>query len=88
VTCRPLLVFVQPSRERDIALEHRVEQQLGAVDLAHRPDQLAVVLVLVEVVRGLPAEVSAGLDPRGDVAEDAADVLVVDDRIRAAPRCR
>ena len=68
------------------ALVDAVEQHLGALDLAHRADQLAVVVVLVEVVRGLPAEVAARLDLRGDVAEHVARVLVVDDRLRAARR--
>ena len=68
------------------ALVHGVKEQLGAVHLAHGADHLAVVVVLVEVMRRLPAEVAARLDLRGDVAEDVSRVLVVDDRLRAAGR--
>src|SRR5207248_2192069 len=53
---------------------------------AHRADQLAVVVVLVEVMGCLPAEVSCHLDLGGDVAEDIAWILVVNDRLRATAR--
>src|SRR4051794_30764516 len=68
------------------ALVDRIEHELGALDLAHRAEHLGVVVVLVEVVRGLPAEVPAHLDARRDVAEHVPGVLEVDDRLRAPGR--
>jgi len=47
------------------ALVDGVVEQLRAEDLAHRADHLAVVVVLVEVVRRLPAEVAKTVLRRG-----------------------
>jgi hypothetical protein len=43
-----------------------------------------VLVVLVQVVRGAPGEVAAHLDLRGDVTEDIADILEVDDGLERA----
>lgn len=66
------------------ALVDAVEQHLRAVDLHHSAEHLAVVVVLVEVVRPLPAEVARRLDLRRHIAEHVARVLVVNDRLRSA----
>src|SRR5579859_4536350 len=66
------------------ALVDGIKQGFGAEDLVHRPDQFAVVVVLVDVVRRLPAEVPGRFDLRGYVAEYVPDILMVDDRVRAA----
>src|SRR6266487_3022456 len=68
------------------ALVDGIEQQLGAVDLAHGTDEFTVVVVPVQVMRGLPAEVPAGLDARRHIAQYVADVLIVNDRLGASGR--
>src|SRR5205823_8397391 len=70
------------------ALVDTGKEHLGALDLAHGADQFTVVVVLVEVVGGRPAEVPGHLDLGRDVTEDVAGILVVDDRPRAAAEVR
>src|SRR5258708_1743722 len=49
------------------------------MNLAHRADDLTVVIVSIQVVRGLETEGPSGFDLRGDVTEIVARILVVDD---------
>src|SRR6266704_406437 len=68
------------------ALVNGIEQELGAVDLAHCADEFAVVVVPVHVMGGLPAEVPAGFDARCHISQYVADVLIVDNRMGASGR--
>src|ERR1700739_3767190 len=52
------------------------------MNLAHRADDLTVVIWSIQVVRGLEAEDPSGFNLRGDVTENVARILVVDDRRR------
>src|ERR1700739_1650170 len=52
------------------------------MNLAHRADDLPVVIVSIQVVRGLEAEDPSGFNLRGDVTENVARILVADDRQR------
>jgi hypothetical protein len=52
------------------------------MNLAHRADDLTVVIVSIQVVRGLEAEDPSGFNLRGDVTENVARILVVDGTMR------
>ena len=61
------------------ALVDAIEQHFGAINLAHRADDLTVVIVSIHVVRGFETEGPSGFNLRGDVTENVAWILVVYD---------
>src|SRR6516225_8392883 len=68
------------------ALVDGIEQELGAMDLAHCTDEFAVVVVPVHVMGGLPTEVPASFDARRHISQYVADVLIMDNRMGASSR--
>src|SRR5260221_3452886 len=63
-----------------------IKHQLTAEDLGHCADQLAMVIMLIEVVRRLPAEVPASFDASRYIPKNVTNILVIDNRLRAPGR--